>query len=122
MCNICQHCFVNEIFFKYHMTSLIFGILKNDTNELIYKTEIDSWTQKANIWLPKEKRMMGGRSSNTIILCSIAIVFRLDFGLCKEMVTLFARNVCQYLESLLLFLVFWGGRLFYSVYKCLWRE
>ena len=104
------------------MTSLIFGILKNDTNELIYKTEIDSWTQKANIWLPKEKRMMGGRSSNTIILCSIAIGFRLDFGLCKEMVTLFARNVCQYLESLLLFLVFWGGRLFYSVYKCLWRE
>ena len=26
---------------------------KNDTNELIYKTEIDSQTQKTNLWLPK---------------------------------------------------------------------
>ena len=32
--------------------------LKNDTNELIYKTEIDSQTQKTILWLPKEK---GGR-------------------------------------------------------------
>ena len=31
------------------MTSPIFGILKNDTNELIYKTKVDSWTQKANM-------------------------------------------------------------------------
>ena len=37
---------------KYHI-SLICGILKNDTNELIYKTEIDSQTQKTNLWLPK---------------------------------------------------------------------
>ena len=29
--------------------------LKNDTNELIYKTEMDSQTQKTNLWLPKEK-------------------------------------------------------------------
>ena len=29
---------------KYHMTSLISGILKHDTNELIDKTEIDSQT------------------------------------------------------------------------------
>ena len=29
---------------KYHMISLICGILKNDTNELIYKTQIDSQT------------------------------------------------------------------------------
>ena len=29
---------------KYRMMSLICGILKNDTNELIYKTEIDSQT------------------------------------------------------------------------------
>ena len=27
---------------KYHMISLICGILKNGTNELIYKTEIES--------------------------------------------------------------------------------
>ena len=29
--------------------------LKYDTNELIYKTETDSWTQKTNLWLPKGK-------------------------------------------------------------------
>ena len=29
---------------KYHMILLICGILKTDTNELIYKTEIDSQT------------------------------------------------------------------------------
>ena len=31
-----------------YMTSLIRGILKNDTNELIYKTEADSQTWKTN--------------------------------------------------------------------------
>ena len=29
---------------KYHMILLIYGILKNGTNELIYKTETDSQT------------------------------------------------------------------------------
>jgi len=29
--------------------------LKNDTDELIYKTEIDSQTVKTNLWLPKGK-------------------------------------------------------------------
>ena len=29
---------------KYHMVSLICGILKNDVNELIYKTKTDSQT------------------------------------------------------------------------------
>ena len=33
--------------------------LKYDTNELIYKTETDSQTQKTNLWLPKGKG--GGR-------------------------------------------------------------
>ena len=42
------------------MLSLTCGVLKNDTNELIYKTEIDSQTQKANLWLPKGKS--GGRN------------------------------------------------------------
>ena len=32
--------------------SLICIILKNDTKELIYKTEIDSQTQKTISWLP----------------------------------------------------------------------
>ena len=31
---------------KYHMVSLICGLLKNDTNKLIYKTEISSETEK----------------------------------------------------------------------------
>ena len=35
---------------------------ENDTNELIYKTEIDSQTQKTNLWLPK--RVVGGREIN----------------------------------------------------------
>ena len=34
---------------KYHMILLLCGILKNDSNELIYKTEIDSQT----FWLTK---------------------------------------------------------------------
>ena len=29
--------------------------LKNDTNNLIYKTETDSQTQKTNLWLPNRK-------------------------------------------------------------------
>ena len=29
---------------------------KNDTKEFIYKTGIDSQTQKTNLWLPKGKR------------------------------------------------------------------
>ena len=40
---------------KYQMISPIYGIFKNDTNELIYKTEIGSQTQKTNLWLPKGK-------------------------------------------------------------------
>ena len=40
---------------KYHMISLICGIQKNGTNELIYKTEIESQMQKTNLWLPGGK-------------------------------------------------------------------
>ena len=31
------------------------GNLKYDTNELIYKTEIDSQVYRTNLWLPKGK-------------------------------------------------------------------
>ena len=41
---------------KYHMVSLICGILKNGKNELIYKTE--SQMYKINLWLP---RGVGGK-------------------------------------------------------------
>ena len=40
---------------KYHTTWLICKILKNDTNELIHKREIDSQTQKTNLFLPMGK-------------------------------------------------------------------
>ena len=33
---------LSEVKDRYHMISLIYGILKSDTNELIYKTEIES--------------------------------------------------------------------------------
>ena len=39
---------------KYHMISLICGILKKDTNELFYsRTETDSQTLKNHLWFPK---------------------------------------------------------------------
>ena len=34
---------------KYHMIPLICEVQKNDTNELIYKTEINPQTQKTNL-------------------------------------------------------------------------
>ena len=44
---------------KANILSLICGILKNGTNELIYKIETDSQTLKTDLWLPKGKG--GGR-------------------------------------------------------------
>ena len=41
--------------YKYHMILLICGILKNGTNELIYKIEIKSQMLKTNLQLPREK-------------------------------------------------------------------
>ena len=38
---------------KYCDITYIWNLKKNDTNEFIYKTEIDSQTQKTNLWLPK---------------------------------------------------------------------
>ena len=37
------------------MTSFIRGILKNNTNEFIYKPETDSQTWKTNLWLLRGK-------------------------------------------------------------------
>ena len=37
-----------------NMIFRVCGILKkNDTYEFTYKTKIDSWTQKTNLWLPE---------------------------------------------------------------------
>ena len=38
---------------KYCDITYIWNLKKNDTNKFIYKTEIDSQTQKTNLWLPK---------------------------------------------------------------------
>ena len=38
---------------KYRMIVLVCRILKNGTNELIYKMSIESQMQKTNLWLPK---------------------------------------------------------------------
>ena len=46
---------VNQTEKDKYMISLICGIFKNDRNQLIYKTEIESQTQKTNLWLPKGK-------------------------------------------------------------------
>ena len=39
---------------KYHI-SLTCGIQEDDTNELIYKIEVESQMQKTNLWLPGNK-------------------------------------------------------------------
>ena len=43
-----------------YMILLMYGILKNDISELIYKTETDSQTQKIKLWLPVGKGGGGG--------------------------------------------------------------
>ena len=47
------------------MISVICGILKMDTNELIYKTETDSQVLKTNLWLPKGKE--GGGEEKLVV-------------------------------------------------------
>ena len=38
---------------KYRVISLIYGLLRNDINDLIYKSEINSQIQKTNLQLPE---------------------------------------------------------------------
>ena len=40
-------------------TTYMQNLKKNDTNDLIYQTEIDSQKQKTNLWLPKGKGKRG---------------------------------------------------------------
>ena len=44
---------------KYHYIMKMWN-LKNNTKELIYKTEADSQTWKTDLWLPKGKTGRGG--------------------------------------------------------------
>ena len=48
---------------KYHLISLICGIYKKDTNELIYKLQM----QKINLWFPGDKERQGGINWKTEI-------------------------------------------------------
>ena len=42
------------------MVSLTFKTFKKgSTNELIYKTEVESWMQKTNLWFPGDKEGYG---------------------------------------------------------------
>ena len=40
---------------KYHIIFLVCGFEEKGTNELIYKTEIESQMHKTNLWLPGGK-------------------------------------------------------------------
>ena len=40
---------------KYHKISHMWNLIKNDTNELTYKTEANTQTLKTNLWLLKGK-------------------------------------------------------------------
>ena len=43
----------------YDMT-YVWNLKRKNTNELIYKTETDSKTQRTNLWLPCRERLWGG--------------------------------------------------------------
>ena len=45
---------------KHHVTSLTCGILKNDTNEFLYRTKTDSKTLNTKVRLPKRERVGKG--------------------------------------------------------------
>ena len=40
---------------KYRILTHACGIQKNGTDGPIYKTEVESWMQKTNLWLPGDK-------------------------------------------------------------------
>ena len=44
-----------DLGFDFKKQSHVGEIFENDTNELIYKIETDSQTQKTNLWLPRGK-------------------------------------------------------------------
>ena len=54
-----------------HMWNLIF---KNDTNELIYKTEMDLQISETNLWLPKGKR--GGGINQELRINRYKLLYR----------------------------------------------
>ena len=53
---------------KYHMISFTCGILKNYTNEVIYKPETDLQMSKTNLRLAKGKRGGWGRINQELVI------------------------------------------------------
>ena len=51
----------------------MWNLKKNDTNELIHKTEIDEQTQKTNLWLPKGK--VGGGINKEFGMKTYTIIY-----------------------------------------------
>ena len=51
---------------KYHKITLICGLCKTDSNKLIYKIQMDSKTQKSNLWLLKGMAGGWGRDKSGI--------------------------------------------------------
>ena len=46
---------------KYHILMHICILQKNDIEELIYRTEIETQTQRTSIWIPRREGGKGGR-------------------------------------------------------------
>ena len=63
---------------KYHMISLYMWNLKNDTNELIYKTEIDSKTQRTDLQLPRREGQLGRAGLGVWDQQMQTIIYRMD--------------------------------------------
>ena len=61
---------------KYHMTSLICGNLKYDTNEPINETAMDSQTQRTDWWLPKGRKLGEGWSGR-VGLADVIFIYRM---------------------------------------------
>ena len=52
LCEVSQRQILYDITYMWNLN-------KNNTSEIIYKTEIDSQTYKTNLWLPKGKAGAG---------------------------------------------------------------
>ena len=68
---------------------------KNDTNELIYKTETDPQTQKTNAWLPKGKRGREGLIRNL----QSTPIYRYTPLYIKDIASYSTENSTQYLVT-----------------------
>ena len=61
---------------KSHMTSLICGNLKYNTNEPIHETAMDSQTQRTDWWLPRGRKLGEGWSGR-VGLAAVIFIYRM---------------------------------------------